>query len=163
MTTTTTNSTGAYEGLDEKIDAIRSFYSQSHSHPDVRALAESISFTGGRLDITGFFNRLKSFTRYIPDPTDAELIKAPWIMVEEIHDRGFSAGDCDDLASLAYAVLHAVGVPAKLRVAWYGGAKNPSHIFVVIPQTNGSMMAFDLVANAYGQTKAGATKTQDYA
>jgi transglutaminase-like putative cysteine protease len=156
-------STSEYQGLAEKIATIREFYVESQSHADVRTLAEELSFNEGVLDIEDFFRKLKGLTRYIPDPTGAELIKAPWIMADEITSRGFAAGDCDDLATLAYALLHSVGIEARLYVAWYGkSAENPSHIFVGVPQKNGKYFAFDLVADRYGETLSGISRVEAY-
>ncbi len=158
------SSVEAYEGLGAKISQIQRYYDESLQHADVRALAEAIcSNPQGSLDIVGFFDKLKSLTRYVPDPTKAELIKAPWVMVEQIHNEGKAAGDCDDLASLAYTLLHSVGVPAMLYVGWYRGSTNPSHILLGIPQKKGGYAAFDMVANRYGQTNAGITRAEAYA
>lgn len=160
----TTSRSKPFDGLVDKIDAIRQFYDASLSHPDVRALAESLAFDSkGKLDVVGFFDKLRAMTRYLPDPTGAEFIKAPWVMVDEIHDKGFAVGDCDDLASIAYSLLHSVGVGAALYVGWYDGRAQPSHIFVGIPQVTGAYMPFDLVADKYGQTKNGRTRVKAFA
>jgi len=160
----TTASNGAFEGLSQKIAEITRFYEDSLSHPDVRALAEALAYDDhGSVDVVGFFNHLKSLVRYLPDPTGVEFIKAPWAMVKEIQTVGSATGDCDDFAALAYTLLHSVGVEAELYVGWYDNAANPSHIFVGIPEKSGAYRAFDLVANAYGQTKAGLTGVKSYA
>jgi hypothetical protein len=164
LQTALTSSNKPFDGLDDKISAIRGFYESSLNHPDVRALAEDLAFDAkAQLDIEGFFDKLRSLVRYLPDPTGAEFIKAPWVMVGEIHDKGYAVGDCDDLASLAYSLLHSVGVGAVLYVGWYGGHPNPSHIFVGIPQKVGGYTPFDLVADRYGQTKEGRTGVKAYA
>lgn len=157
-------SAAVYQGLADKIATIQNFYTASLSHADVRALAESLAMNaGGALDIKGFFSKLKSLLRYIPDPTGTELIKAPWVMVDQMHETGSASGDCDDFASLAYTLLHSVGVPAELYVGWYAKSTEPSHIFVGVPQKSGGYVAFDLVANVYGQTIPGLTGVQAYA
>ena len=162
MRQSVTSSAAAHNGLQDKIDAIRAYYRQSLNHVDVRAIADSLAFDkSGRLDISGFFDKLHSLIRYLPDPTGAELIKAPWAMVDEIHERGFASGDCDDLASLAYTLLHMLGVSAKLIVGWYGGP-SPTHIYVGVPQKTGGYLPFDLVWPAYGKTKRGAVRTRAY-
>jgi hypothetical protein len=151
------------DGLIDKVDAIRKFYDSTSDHPDVRALAEDLSFNKAKqLDIEGFFSKLKSLVRYLPDPTGRELIKAPWVMVSEIHERGFTTGDCDDLASLSYSLLHSVGIGAALYVGWYDGSSVPSHIFVGVPTVLGGYTPFDLVAEKYGQTKGGRTHVEAY-
>lgn len=154
-------SSAPFEGLSDKISQIQRFYRESLSYADVRALAESLAFNAGdELDIKSFFSRLKDLVRYLPDPTGAELIKAPWVMVDDILNGGKATGDCDDFATLAYALLHSVGIDAELYVGWYNGASplavdDPSHIFCGVPQKDGTWAAFDLVAKEYGQTLPG--------
>lgn len=157
-------SSKGFEGLDDKIAVITGYYDQSLTYGAVRALADSLAFNDrGLLDIRGFYDKLRALVHYLPDTTGAEFIKAPWIMAEEIQERGFASGDCDDLASFAYALLHSVGVPAELYVAWYGREQDPSHIFVGVPQKSGVYYAFDLCARVYGQTIPGLSKVEAYA
>lgn len=78
--------------------------------------------------------------RYIPDPTDVELVKDP----ERLLQTG--SGDCDDIAVLCAALLLAVGkTPAFMLVAFHG-APMPSHVFAVVKTPNG-WVPLDPVAN----------------
>lgn len=159
---TLSNSLGAFEGLSDKIALIQSYYEQALRVPSVRAAAEKFSVNdSGQPDIEVLFARLRSHFRYIPDPVGAELIKAPWVQVGEIDARGYTMGDCDDAASLAYSVLRMVGVAAQLCVGWYG-EKDPRHIWTQVPLKDGSYLPFDLCARSIGITKQGATLVKAY-
>lgn len=128
----------------------------------MRAKAEEFSVDATHTpNIAALFARLRSVFRYLPDPVGAELIKSPWVQVGEIDQRGYTMGDCDDAASLAYSFLHSLGVPARLAVGWYGD-KDPRHIWVEAPTKDGSYIPFDLCARTIGVTKGGASTVQTY-
>lgn len=151
-----------YQGLDDKIELIRRYYRESLNHPSVRAAAEEFShepFVSPSLP--ALFTRLRSHFHYTPDPVGAELIKSPWVMLEEIERRGWFAGDCDDASSLAYALLNNMGVPAKLAVAWKGG-ENPEHILVIVPMEGDAELPFDLTAPQLGMTHEDVTRYEIY-
>lgn len=141
----------AHEGLTDKIALIRRYYEESLSRPAVRALAEQAVLSGGAKNLPAAFRYLKERVRYVPDPVGAEYIKAPWVAVGDIEERGWTAGDCDDFASLSYALLRNVGVPAVLTVGWYGD-KNPRHIWTRVPFGVG-FVDFDLTAPRFGVTR----------
>ena len=147
--------------MADKVKLIVSYYQDSLRKPAVRAAAEEYGMdVTSNPNIVALFARLRSHFRYLPDPVGAELIKAPWVQVSEIGQRGYTVGDCDDAASLSYTMLHMAGIPAKLAVGWYGEA-DPRHIWAVIPTSEG-MLPFDLCARALGESKPGATDIQYY-
>ncbi len=163
MTISILDSEKPFQGLDDKIKLITDYYQQALRYRSVRTRAESYSIDGsGQPNVVQLFAKLRSHFRYIPDPVGAELIKAPWIQTSEIDKQGYTLGDCDDAASLAYTMLRMVGVPAKLTVGWYGGNADPSHIWTESPLSDGSYLAFDLCAREVGITKAGATRVEHY-
>lgn len=54
--------------------------------------------------------------RYLRDPPDAELVQTPFKTLE------YSAGDCDDQATLLASFLHSIGHPTRfIAVAFRGG------------------------------------------
>lgn len=161
MRATLSDSEKPFQGLPDKISLITGYYGESLRHAGVRSTAERFSVDElGSPNVLALFARLRSHFRYIPDPIGSELIKAPWVQVSEIEQRGYTMGDCDDAASMAYTMLHSIGVPAKLAVGWYG-RENPSHIWVEIPMKDG-WLPFDLCARQIGVTKDGATKVNRY-
>lgn len=163
MLSTEISGTSNYQGLAEKIRLIRSFYLNSLNLPSIRDFAVKSSMSAAGPSVNNLFTRLRSHLKYVPDPVGAELIQSPSVMVGQINKQGWTAGDCDDFASLAYTLLNLVGIRASLAVAWYGDNPNPSHIFVVVPMQDGSLLPFDLVAPSLGITKQGVSKWSVYA
>jgi transglutaminase-like putative cysteine protease len=151
-----------FQGLEDKVRLIADYYVKSQRYPSIRKAAEDFSLDErGQPNVVALFARLRSHVRYIPDPVGTELIKAPWVQMTEIGERGYTLGDCDDAASLAYTMLHSIGVPAQLAVGWYG-YPDPSHIWVEIPTKDGGWLAFDLCARMVGITKEGASRVEHY-
>lgn len=151
-----------FQGLRDKIDVIKGYYISSLRYPSIRSLAEVGSMTKlGKPSVSALFAFLRGHTRYISDPVGAELIKAPWVMAAEMARQGWSGGDCDDLASLAYTCLQLIGKPAALAVGWYDGNVNPSHIFAIAQDTTPATV-FDLCAPSLGVTKTGVSKFEVY-
>lgn len=151
-----------YQGLAEKIRLIRDYYVASMKQASVRRFAEKSSVGDMGPSINVLFTRLRSHVKYIPDHVDAELIKSPGVMVDEINAQGWSGGDCDDFASLSYTLLRSVGIPAELAVVWYDNEASPRHILAVVPMKNGEKIPFDLVAPQLGVTQKNVTKVAYY-
>lgn len=160
MQAQTKEAPGEFGGLVEKIKTIRKYYRDTvAAHTDVRTWAEAAAGRGQRYDqAVALFHEVKSKVNYVGDPDSAvrgpdidtiELIKSPWTMVDEIESRGFSAGDCDDQASLNYTLLKSIGFPAFLRVIWLGNNDMPSHIYAMA-QIDGEDIAFDTCAPDIG-------------
>lgn len=151
---TLTVSDAPFEGLADKIGLIRDYYRSSFKYPAVRRFAEKAAMgDDGRPSVANMFTYLKTHMRWMGDPVGVELIKAPWVLVSDINNQGWAAGDCDDQASLAYTLLRLVGVKADLAVAWYDDNVNPTHIFVVLPAADGGSIPFDLSAPKLGVTR----------
>lgn len=163
MIDTILDSQKPFQGLDDKVRIIVGYYGVALKYRSIRAMVERFSLDDfGNPNAVALFANLRAHFRYIPDPVGAELIKAPWIQTKEIDQLGYTMGDCDDAASLAYTALHLIGVPAKLAVGWYGDNVDPSHIWVEIPMDGGAYLAFDLCARQTGVTKAGASRVEHY-
>lgn len=151
---------GAFNGLAQKIRFARTKAEEALSRPAVRSFAEAAAGRGTRYEqAQRMFYTLRSVVNYVADPVGAEFIKAPWVMVEEIRERGFAAGDCDDQATLAYTLLRSIGIPSKLRVGWYGSSM-PGHIYAVA-QLNGQWVAFDTTNSVFGREKPN-THAEDF-
>jgi len=122
---------GAYNGLGSKIAFARRVRREAPFHPEVRAFAEAAAGSGTRLEqARRLFGVLQDGFVYLPDPVGAEYTKAPWVMIEEMRIQGFSSGDCDDQATTTNTLFNMIGIPARLRVAWYG-KQDPQHIYTV--------------------------------
>ncbi|MDE2040577.1 MAG: hypothetical protein KGO96_13665 [Elusimicrobia bacterium] len=159
-----THSTGPNNGLVAKLGAIKEGYEESLRYPAVRAFAERAAMGPlGRPSLLVLFANLRSVYRYLPDPVGVELIKSPHVMVSEIKSRGWTAGDCDDAASLVYGLLNLLGVPARLAVGWKPGQSSPSHIWVRVPETTGNFVEFDLTKPIFNGPKSGYEAIREYA
>ena len=93
-------------------------------HPDVvRVAHDLVRFTPARRpreDLRLLLGTVQTWLRYTGDPAgplDAvELIKAPWVSLQEIDRFGRFVGDCDDATVLLASLLGAVGYPTELRL-----------------------------------------------
>jgi transglutaminase-like putative cysteine protease len=65
---------------------------------------------------------------YIVDEFE-ELLISPSIMIDQINYRGSAAGDCDDVAMLAAAVLASAGAAVRLIAAFPQPDGSYSHVF----------------------------------
>jgi transglutaminase-like putative cysteine protease len=68
--------------------------------------------------------------RIVPDPPDAEYIRAPELQIEQAIETGVFSGDCDDAATLAAAILAALNWPASIIAIRMPGASEFSHVFL---------------------------------
>ena len=157
----TSNLSGSYNGLGRKILFARQVKQEATFHPEVRAFAEAAAGKGDRkTQAARIFNIVRDGVNYVPDPVGIEQTKAPWVMLEEIRERGYAAGDCDDQATLSYVLLNSIGIPAKLRVTWTG-RPDPQHIYV-IARLDSTWAAFDTTRSFMGQ-ESPYTKVKDFA
>lgn len=64
-----------------------------------------------------------------PDPEGTEVVRTPSYMLEDIQARGWTRGDCDDVATLAAAIGLAAGFPARFTLYAFGNSLPYSHVF----------------------------------
>jgi len=137
---------GPFDGLADKIAFIKGCYRKSLLEPQVRRAAEEWAGKGTRLVQTkNLYDNLKKVTAYLPDPVGVEMTKSPAVMLRELSENPSRTikGDCDDMSCLSYTMLNIIGIPTKLRVAWYRGSPLPRHIYpVAFP--GGLAVPFDL-------------------
>jgi len=76
--------------------------------------------------------------RYLNDPMHVELLKDPQRLCEEILDKGFARGDCDDIAVLMATMALQVGRHAQFVVAGFGAPGSFSHVFARIQDPRSS-------------------------
>lgn len=79
-------------------------------------------------------NALLSRCRYMRDPRTVELVKAPYLVFEEIMSGGRPSLDCDDFAACEEAAILSLGgscqlVTVAFRDAFYDGRRQYSHVF----------------------------------
>jgi hypothetical protein len=94
-------------------------------------------------EILAIHNTLRRRCRYMRDPRTIELVKAPYLIFEEIMDGGRPSIDCDDFGGAEEAACLSAGcqvdlVTVAFRDAFYEGRRQFSHVFARAkePRTN---------------------------
>ena len=107
-----------------------------HQHA-VRSLAERICSGLQSKDylseILAVYYFVLAHTRYMNDPRQIELVRAPWRVVAEIEAGGIPSLDCDDMATLLAALLLAIGrevriVTLAFRHMFFNGKRQYQHV-----------------------------------
>lgn len=99
-------------------------------------------------------NALLSRCRYMRDPRTVELVKAPYLVFDEILQGGTPSIDCDDYAACEEAAIMSVGGSAQLvtvafRDQFYDGRRQYSHVFAraLEPRTQTWLVLDPVAAN----------------
>lgn len=145
-----------YRGAPQTVAVIKEAAVQAQTKPVVRALVEEITRYLPSKDTVSeavaFYNLVLDKTRYMRDPRNVELVKAPWIVIEQIMSGQTPSLDCDDISALLCAMLATSG--AQCRVAtvafqrmFYKGVQQYSHVYAQVrePRT-GVWITLDPVA-----------------
>ena len=120
------------------VAVIREAAIKSQNFYSVRKLVEDICQDIRSKDYVSealaIFNHVCSHTRYMRDPRTVELVKAPYLYVEEIRAGRRASGDCDDLSALICAMLMMAGcecrvVTVAFRNQFFNGQRQYSHVF----------------------------------
>jgi hypothetical protein len=79
-------------------------------------------------------NVLRQRCRYMRDPRTVELVKAPYLVFEEILSGGRPSLDCDDFGACEEAAILSVGGQVGLATVafkdqFYDGRRQYSHVF----------------------------------
>jgi hypothetical protein len=151
-----------YRGAPQTVDVMRRAALMSQSKLVVRRLAEYVCSSLDSKDYVSEYLALYNFllqkTRYMRDPRTVELVRAPYVVAEEILAGGRPNLDCDDLAAMLGALILAVGgsvrfVTVAFKNAFYDGKRQYSHVFAqALEPRTGLWIVLDPVA---------AEKTQD--
>lgn len=128
----------------------------SQSNLAIRQLAEAACANLDSKDYTSeylaLYNLLLQRCRYMRDPRTVELVRAPYLVAQEILQGGRPNLDCDDLSALLGALVLAVGgsvrfVTVAFRNAFYNGQRQFSHVFAqALEPRTGLWIVLDPVA-----------------
>ena len=145
-----------YRGAPQTIDVMRKAALVSQSRIVVRRLAEMVCERLDSKDYVSEYLAINNFllqrTRYMRDPRTVELVRAPYIVAEEILAGGRPNLDCDDLAAMLGAMILAVGgsvrfVTVAFRNAFFNGKRQYSHVFAqALEPRTGLWIVLDPVA-----------------
>lgn len=145
-----------YRGAPQTVGVMKHAALVSQSHFPVRLMAEEVCSRIGGKDYTSealaclYF--LESRSRYMRDPRTVELVRAPYVVVQEILHGKIPSLDCDDMAAFLGAMLLQTGAEVRFatvafRPLIYRGQKQFSHVFTQCrePRT-GAWLSLDPVA-----------------
>jgi hypothetical protein len=128
-----------YSGAPQTIEEMRRAALDDANHFITRELAEMVCEGLDSKDYTSEYLALYQFllqrTRYMRDPRRTELVRAPYVISQQIMNGHRPSLDCDDMACwLAAAVLSIGGRPEFCTVAFaklmYGDQPQYSHVFM---------------------------------
>ena len=101
-----------------------------------------------------FYHLVLDRTRYMRDPRSVELVRAPWVVVDQIMAGHTPGLDCDDQSALLCALLASSGhecrvVTVAFRNMFHQGVRQYSHVFAQTkePRT-GRWITLDPVAGS---------------
>lgn len=145
-----------YRGAPQTVAVIKRAVIDSQGKPEVRLLAEEVTKHLPSKDTVSealaFYNLTLDRTRYMRDPRNVELVRAPWIIVKQIMAGHTPGLDCDDMVSFICGLAASSGaecraVTVAFRNMFYKNKRQYSHVFAQVrePRT-GNWMTFDPVA-----------------
>ncbi len=127
-----------YSGAPQTISVMRKAALEDASHFDTRQLAESVCEGLDSKDYTSEYTALYHFllqrTRYMRDPRRVELVRAPYLVSQQIMAGHRPSLDCDDMATWLAAAVLAVGGKAEFMTVafakmFFDGQQQYSHVF----------------------------------
>lgn len=146
----------AYRGAPQTIQVMRRAALDSQNKLVVRRLAETVCRDLDSKDYSSEYLALYNFvlqrTRYMRDPRTVELVRAPYVVADEIFAGGRPSLDCDDMSAMLGALVLSVGgtvrfVTVAFRNAFYNGARQYSHVFTqALEPRSGLWIVLDPVA-----------------
>jgi hypothetical protein len=145
-----------YRGAPQTVAVMRRAVLESQGHFGVRKVAEAACQALASKDYTSeylaLYNLVLARCRYMRDPRTVELVKAPYLVCDELLGGGRPSLDCDDMSSLLGALILAVGgtvrfVTVAFALQVYQGQQQYSHVFAQAqePRT-GQWIVLDPVA-----------------
>lgn len=142
---------------DQILNAMTSLQAQMVHSPYVRS--ETVKLFGDATQnfntfyqVTTIANFVRDHVKFVADPVNGELFISPVVMLQDIENKGFTVGDCDDHVLLLNSMLGSIGIDAKpVAVKLF----NPNYFDHVISSVfvGGQWTDIDPCANA-GQVAA---------
>lgn len=145
-----------YHGAPQTIDVMRQAVLRDADHFETRQIAEVVCERLDSKDYTSEYLALYQFllqrSRYMRDPRRTELVRAPYIISQQILAGHRPSLDCDDLSCWLGAAVTSVGgqadfVTCAFAHMFYDGQPQYSHVFTraLEPRTR-SRIVLDPVA-----------------
>lgn len=127
-----------YSGAPQTVAVMRRGALDDANHFVTRQLAESVCEGLDSKDYASEYLALYQFllqrTRYMRDPRRTELVRAPYVISQQIMQGHRPSLDCDDMATWLAAAVTAVGGRAEFCTVafqrmYYEGVQQYSHVF----------------------------------
>ncbi len=100
---------------------------------------------------------------YLNDPRQAEYVKDPERLLDELQQTGVALGDCDDAATFLAAAPRTIGISTGLiRVGFQPLEGRYSHVLAIGHDQHGRRIALDPVAGKNTSEMLGRIKTMAY-
>lgn len=136
-----------YYGAGQTIEVIRRSCREAQTKPVVRELVESVTKDLISKDVISealaFYYLVLHHTRYMRDPRNVELVRAPWVVAEDILAGRTPGLDCDDMAGFLCALAATSGAECRVltvafRDLFFRKQRQFSHVFAQVkePRTN---------------------------
>lgn len=97
-------------GIDQTAAIMRGLVKTAKQTPTIRRLARQLP------TLQRLYAWLQAHHQFEPDPVDAEVIRTPDYLARLVRRDGVFRGDCDDVATLAAAIVAAWGETPALGV-----------------------------------------------
>lgn len=132
-----------YRGAPQTVAFIKRGALDAQTKPIVRYYVEAITRDLPSKDVISeclaCYHFVLDKTRYLRDPRTLELVRAPWIILEQIQQGHTPGVDCDDVSSLLCAMALASGAECRVvTVAFqhmqYRGERQYSHVFAQVKE-----------------------------
>lgn len=123
-----------------------------HTRRLAEAVCQGIDSKDYTSEYLGLYHCLLQRSRYMRDPRRTELVRAPYLVSQQMLGGQRPSIDCDDMATWLAAAVTAVGgqvrfVTVAFQNMFYGGQRQYSHVFVeALEPRTGVWIALDPVA-----------------
>lgn len=145
-----------YWGAPQTIALMAKAVLEDAAHFDTRRLVElaceGITSKDYTSEYLAWFHFILQHTRYMRDPRRTELVKAPWVISQQILAGRTPSLDCDELSGMMAAGVIQMGGKAEfVTVAFddqmFDGRRQFSHVFsTALEPRNGVKIVLDPVA-----------------
>lgn len=139
-------------GAEQTLAGMVALVNHAVSDPAFVRFARTLAVAGGvrnpvaqAFAIRGWLSRV---WRFVDDPTDMELLRAPDDMLRDYSARAVIMGDCDEAAVMGAALGKAIGIPSQLIALAFvksDGTAGPfEHVYAALVMSDGSYVDLDV-------------------
>ena len=152
----------------QTVAAMRSVTLQSLRDPAIVERAAAVVRDIDGRDRAGQIRAIRSWlarhVRFLPDPLiDGDVIRTPALLLLQFDRDGMIRGDCDDVATLAATLGHAVGIPARFVTLAFHGPKAPfRHVYTELQDQAGNWRELDVTESERTRSRYAPTRRETH-